>query len=272
MDGGWRETLRSGRRGHLAHAALPGQPHLSCAPLHRNAGAALCRSLPLPPESHRARRAPQPAACPSAGPWRRHGRDRRLGACQLVRHPRSGPRYAYSWGRQNWFANAAAEHAAIRGGVGMYDMSSFGKLRVEGPEAEAFLNHVCGADTSVPVGKIVYTQFLNERGGIEADVTVTRLSETAYLVVTPAGTRLADETWLRRHLGDHSAVITDVTAGEGVLAVMGPRAREVMQAVSPNDFSNDAHPFGHARQIEIGMGLARRIGCLTWVSWAGRFT
>ncbi|MHA7827849.1 MAG: FAD-dependent oxidoreductase, partial [Roseovarius sp.] len=93
--------------------------------------------------------------------------------------------YVYSWGRQNWFGNAAAEHAAIRGGVGMYDMSSFGKLRVEGPEAEAFLNHVCGADISVPAGRIVYTQFLNPRGGIEADVTVTRLSETAWLIVTP---------------------------------------------------------------------------------------
>ncbi|HKK84176.1 MAG TPA: FAD-dependent oxidoreductase, partial [Roseovarius sp.] len=75
--------------------------------------------------------------------------------------------YHYSWGRQNWFDNAASEHAAIRGGAGMYDMSSFGKLRVEGPEAEAFLNHVCGAEMSVPVGKIVYTQFLNDRGGIE---------------------------------------------------------------------------------------------------------
>ena len=177
--------------------------------------------------------------------------------------------YQYSWKRQNWFDNAATEHAAIRGGVGMYDMSSFGKLRVEGPEAEGFLNHVCGADMGVPVGKIVYTQFLNERGGIEADVTVTRLSETAYLVVTPAATRLADETWLRRHLGDRMVVITDVTAGEGVLAVMGPRAREVMQAVSPNDFSNAAHSFGQARQIEIGMGLARahRVSYVGELGW-----
>ncbi|WP_306152903.1 FAD-dependent oxidoreductase [Roseovarius sp. MMSF_3281] len=177
--------------------------------------------------------------------------------------------YQYSWKRQNWFENAASEHAAIRGRVGMYDMSSFGKLRVEGPEAEGFLNHVCGADMSVPVGKIVYTQFLNERGGIEADVTVARLSETAYLVVTPAATRLADETWLRRHLGERMVVITDVTAGEGVLAVMGPRAREVMQAVSPNDFSNAAHPFGQARQIEIGMGLARahRVSYVGELGW-----
>ena len=177
--------------------------------------------------------------------------------------------YEYSWGRQNWFDNVAREHRAIRAGVGMYDMSSFGKLRVEGREAEAFLNYVCGGDMSGPVGKITYTQFLNKAGGIEADVTVTRLAETAYLVVTPAATRLADETWLRRHVGDRNVVITDVTAGEGVLAVMGPHARAVMQAVSPQDFSNDANPFGTAQQIELGMGLARvhRVSYVGELGW-----
>ena len=165
--------------------------------------------------------------------------------------------YRYSWQRQNFFDNVAAEHRAVRENVGMYDMSSFGKLRVEGRDAEAFLNYIGGGDYAVPVGKIVYTQFLNRRGGIEADVTVTRLSETAYLVVTPAATRLADETWMRRHVGDFNVVITDVTAGEGVLAVMGPNARKLLQAVSPNDFSNDVNPFGTAQEIEIGMGLAR---------------
>ena len=177
--------------------------------------------------------------------------------------------YEYSWGRQNWFDNVAREHRAIRTGVGMYDMSSFGKLRVEGREAEAFLNYVCGGDMSGPVGKITYTQFLNKAGGIEADVTVTRLAETAYLVVTPAATRLADETWLRRHVGDRNVVITDVTAGEGVLAVMGPHARAVMQAVSPQDFSNDANPFGTAQQIELGMGLARvhRVSYVGELGW-----
>ncbi|WP_306113247.1 MULTISPECIES: FAD-dependent oxidoreductase [unclassified Roseovarius] len=165
--------------------------------------------------------------------------------------------YQYSWKRQNWFGNAAAEHKAIREGVGMYDMSSFGKLRVEGPDAEAFLNYVGGGDYSVPVGKIVYTQFLNNRGGIEADVTVTRLSETAYLVVTPAATRQADQTWMMRNKGDFNVVITDVTAGEGVLAVMGPKAREVLQAVSPADFSNEVNPFGTAQEIELGFGMAR---------------
>jgi 4-methylaminobutanoate oxidase (formaldehyde-forming) len=184
-------------------------------------------------------------------------------------NPGQDPSYSYSWKRQNFFANVGAELAAVRNNLGMYDMSSFGKLRVEGPQAEAFLNHVCGNDMSVPVGRIVYTQFLNKTGGIEADVTVTRLSETAYLVVTPAATRLADETWMRRHMGNFSVVITDVTAAEGVLAVMGPQARALMQKVSPNDFSNATNPFGTMQEIEIGMGLARahRVSYVGELGW-----
>ncbi|MEM6478114.1 MAG: FAD-dependent oxidoreductase [Pseudomonadota bacterium] len=165
--------------------------------------------------------------------------------------------YEYSWRRQNFFENVREEHMAVREGVGMYDMSSFGKLRVEGPDATAFLNYVAGGQYDVPVGKIVYSQFLNARGGIEADVTITRLTETAYLVVTPAATRLADQTWLARHRGDFLVTITDVTAAEGVLAIMGPQSRALLQAVSPADFSNASNPFGTAQDIEIGMGLAR---------------
>lgn len=177
--------------------------------------------------------------------------------------------YHYSWSRQNFFDNVAEEHGAVRHSAGLYDMSSFGKIRVEGRDAEAFLNYVGGGNFSVPIGKIVYTQFLNTRAGIEADVTVTRLSETAYLVVTPAATRLADQTWMQRHVGDLNVVITDVTAGEGVLAVMGPKSRDVLQLLSPNDFSNDTNPFGTAQEIEIGMGLARAhrvtyVGELGW--------
>lgn len=183
--------------------------------------------------------------------------------------PDQTPEYQYSWGRQNWFENQAAEHHAVRNGVGMYDMTSFGKIRVEGPDACAFLNRVCGGQMDVAAGKIVYTQFLNSRGGIEADVTVTRLSETAYLIVTPAATRLADETWLRRSLRDEFAIITDVTSGEAVLAIMGPRARDLLSLVSPDDVSNAAHPFGMARTIEIGMCHARAhrvtyVGELGW--------
>ncbi len=157
----------------------------------------------------------------------------------------------------------------MRENVGMYDMTSFGKLRVEGRDAEAFLNHVCGANMSVPAGKIVYTQFLNATGGIEADVTVTRLSETVYLVVTPAATRLADQTWMERHRGDFTAVITDVTMTEGVLAVMGPNVRDLLAKVSPNEFSNAVNPFGTAQEIEIGMGLARahRVSYVGELGW-----
>jgi glycine cleavage system T protein len=177
--------------------------------------------------------------------------------------------YKYSWKRQNWFENAAREHRAIRENVGMYDMSSFGKIRVEGPEAEQFLNYVCGADLSVPAGKIVYTQFLNTNGGIEADVTVTRLTETAYLVVTPAATRLADQTWLERHRGDYNVVITDVTSGEAVLAVMGPNSRALLEKVSPDDLSNAANPFGTAQTIELGMAFARahRVSYVGELGW-----
>ena len=181
--------------------------------------------------------------------------------------------YQYSWKRQNWFENSAAEHRAVRENVGMYDMSSFGKIRVEGPDAMAFMNYIGGGDYDVPVGKIVYTQFLNYTGGIEADVTVTRLSETAYIVVTPAATRLADQTWMMRHKRDFNVVMTDVTAGEGVLAVMGPNARKLLEKVSPNDFSNAVNPFGTAQEIEIGMGLARAhrvtyVGELGWEIYA----
>ncbi len=188
--------------------------------------------------------------------------------------PGQDPAYRYSWKRQNWFDNAAREHMAVRRNVGLYDMSSFGKIRIEGPDAESFLNRMCGASMSVPVGRIVYTQMLNANGGIEADVTVTRLSETAYLMVTPAATRLADETRLRRHLGDVRVTITDMTAAEAVLAIMGPNARQLLQSVSPDGFSNAVNPFGTAQQIELGMGLAHAhrvsyVGELGWEIYVG---
>jgi 4-methylaminobutanoate oxidase (formaldehyde-forming) len=151
---------------------------------------------------------------------------------------------------------------AMRQGVGLLDMSSFGKIRVEGPDACAFMQKMCGAEMDVAEGRIVYTQMLNPRGGIECDLTVTRLSETAYFLVVPGATLQRDLAWLRRHIGDHLVVITDVSAAQAVLPLMGPKARQVLAACSPNDFSNDHHPFGMAREIEIGMGLA----------WAHRVT
>ncbi|MFN3281898.1 MAG: FAD-dependent oxidoreductase [Tabrizicola sp.] len=177
--------------------------------------------------------------------------------------------YRYSWKRQNWFDNQRAEHMAVRTSAGLFDMTSFGKIRVEGRDACAFLNRICSAQVDVAPGRIVYTMFLNDRGGIEADLTVTRLSETAYLAVVPGATLQRNLAWMRAHVGDDFAVITDVTAAESVLCLMGPQSREVLAKVSPNDFSNAAHPFGWAAEIEIGMGLARAhrvtyVGELGW--------
>ena len=121
-----------------------------------------------------------------------------------------------------------------------------------------------------PPGRLVYTQWLNARGGIEADLTVARLSETAFIVVTPAATVQRDLAWLRRHIPDEAhVVVTDVTAGEAVLCLMGPKSRDVLNACSPADLSNEAFPFGSVREIEIGMGLARahRVSYVGELGW-----
>ncbi|QRZ14219.1 GcvT family protein (plasmid) [Paracoccus methylovorus] len=177
--------------------------------------------------------------------------------------------YRYGWGRQNWFHNSAEEHRALREGVGLLDMSSFGKIRVEGRDALAFLQQLCGNDMDVAAGRIVYTQMLNQSGGIESDLTVTRLSETAFLLVVPGATLQRDLSWLRRHLGGEFVTITDISAAEAVIPVMGPRSRELLARVSPDDFSAEAHPFGLAREIEIGLGLARahRISYVGELGW-----
>jgi len=181
--------------------------------------------------------------------------------------------YKYSWKRQNWFDNQAAEHKAIRENVGFFDMTSFGKIRVEGRDACKTLNRLCSAEMDVAAGRIVYTMLLNEKAGIEADLTVTRLTETAYLLVVPGATIQRNLAWLRAHVADDFTVITDLTAAESCLVIMGPNARDLMQKVSPNDFSNEAHPFGTAKEIEIGMGLARAhrvtyVGELGWEIYA----
>ena len=183
--------------------------------------------------------------------------------------PGQEPVYRYGWHRQNWWENQRAEHMAVRTGVGLFDMTSFGKIRVEGRDACSFLNRVCSAQMDVAPGRIVYTMLLNARGGIEADLTVTRLSETAYLLVVLGATLTRNLAWLRDHVSDDFAVITDGTAGEAVLCLMGPQARDVLARVSPQDFSNAAHPFGQAREIEIGMGLARahRVSYVGELGW-----
>ncbi|QYK40649.1 MAG: GcvT family protein [Paracoccaceae bacterium] len=186
-----------------------------------------------------------------------------------------GPRdYTFGWDRQPWFANVAAEHHAVRSGVACFDMTSFGKIRVEGRDATAFLNRVCSAEMDVAPGRIVYTLMLNDRGGIEADLTVTRLSDGAYLLVVAGAVLTRCLAWLRGHVDGDFAVVTDMSAAEACFVVMGPRAREVMGALSPDDFGNTAFPFGTAREIEAGMGIARAhrvsyVGELGWELYAG---
>ena len=178
--------------------------------------------------------------------------------------------YRYAWRRQNWFAHSAAEHKAVREGVGLFDMTSFAKIRVEGRDAEAVLQRICANDVAVEPGRIVYTQWLNGRGGIEADLTVTRLSETAFLIVTSAASGPRDLTWLKRHIPeDANCVALDVTSGEAVLAVMGPEARALLQPLTESDLSDAAFPFGRAREIDLGMAVLRAhrityVGELGW--------
>jgi 4-methylaminobutanoate oxidase (formaldehyde-forming) len=177
--------------------------------------------------------------------------------------------YRYDWHRQNWFENQRAEHMAVRTGVGLFDMTSFGKIRVEGRDACTFLNHLCANEVDMPAGRVVYTQMLNAKGGIESDLTVTRLSETAFLLVVPGATLQRDLAWLRAHLGERFVTITDMTASEAVFCLMGPKSRELLLAVSPADLTNAAFPFGTAQEIELGYALARahRISYVGELGW-----
>lgn len=180
------------------------------------------------------------------------------------------PVYEYSYGKQNWFAHSATEHTAVRESVGMFDLSSFGKYLVQGPDAEKVLNKVCANDVSVPVGRIIYTQWLNGQGTIEADLTVTREAEDRYLVVTAAATQVRDLTWLQDQIPeDARCIVVDVTSSMSVLSIMGPRSRELLQGLMNADLSNEAFPFGTSRIEDLGYARVRAsrityVGELGW--------
>jgi glycine cleavage system aminomethyltransferase T/glycine/D-amino acid oxidase-like deaminating enzyme len=180
------------------------------------------------------------------------------------------PEYAYSYGRQNWFAYSAEEHRATRESVALYDMTSFGKFIVQGRRAEAALQRICANDMRVAPGRLVYTQWLNECGGIEADLTVTRLSQTSFMIVTAGAAARRDLTWAKRQLaGDADVFINDVTSSEAVLCIMGPNSRALLEELSGADLSNTAHPFGSWREITLGYAQVRAarvtyVGELGW--------
>ncbi|HZX53958.1 MAG TPA: FAD-dependent oxidoreductase [Ilumatobacteraceae bacterium] len=178
--------------------------------------------------------------------------------------------YCYSYGRQNWFEHSAAEHRAVRESVGAIDISTYGKFAVQGRDACAFLQRICAADIDVEVGRIVYTQWLNRFGGIVADVTVTRIAESEFLVLSAPMTAPRDLAWLRRNIGDEEMVtVTDVSGTMAMIAVMGPSSRELLQPLTDCDLSNDAFPFGASRIIDLGLGFVRAtrityVGELGW--------
>jgi glycine cleavage system aminomethyltransferase T/glycine/D-amino acid oxidase-like deaminating enzyme len=172
--------------------------------------------------------------------------------------PGEKPEHRYSYGRQHWHEACARESLATRDQVALYEQSSFSKYLVQGADACRVLNRISTANMDAAPGRIVYTQWLNEHGGIEADLTVTRLGEREYMVVTAAIAQTRDLAWLRRHIGeDERCAVTDVTSGFAMLGVMGPASRALLENISGADLSNAAHPFARSREIDFGYARVR---------------
>jgi len=162
-----------------------------------------------------------------------------------------------TWGRPSWFPQWEAEHRATREGVILMDMSFMAKFWVEGRDAGRFLDFISANHVDGPSGLITYTQWLNEGGTLEADLTVTKLGDERYWVVASDTAHRHVLTWMRRHVPDGAhAFVTDVTSGYAQINVQGPRSRELMQAITSADLSNDAFPFRTARELDIGYARA----------------
>ncbi len=180
------------------------------------------------------------------------------------------PKYEYAWGRQNWFDYSAAEHMAVRKGVGVYDLSSMAQFLLQGSDVEAVLQNICANDIAVPVGKVVYTQLLNERGGIEADVTVTRLAEDEYFIVTAGATETRDFDWIKRHIPSQAhAFVANVGSGYAMFGVMGPKSRDLLAKLTPDDLSNESFPYATGRFIDLAYArpLALRMSFVGELGW-----
>jgi 4-methylaminobutanoate oxidase (formaldehyde-forming) len=173
--------------------------------------------------------------------------------------------FRYSYGAQCWWDAAKRECEAIRDRVALLELSPFTKIDVCGRDALRFLQLLCANDIDVAEGRAVYTQMLNDKGGIEADVTVTRTGETVFRIVSGAATRWKDLAWLHRHRRDLAAEVCDATSAEAVIGVVGPDSRELLQKLTDADLSNVAFPFGASREISLGPAGVR----LTRVSFTG---
>ncbi|MCP5087775.1 MAG: FAD-dependent oxidoreductase [Rhodobacteraceae bacterium] len=168
------------------------------------------------------------------------------------------PVYEYAFGRAPFVEHWEREHKALRDDLGLIDLSPFAKFQVEGPDALATLQRISTNDIDCRVGHVVYTQWLNDKAGIEADLTIARLAENRFLIMTSAGTAHKDLQWLKAHTMQNTRLtVTDITAAEAVLGLMGPRARDFLQVFTPTDLSNEAFPFSTFQNIDIGRVAVR---------------
>ncbi len=169
-----------------------------------------------------------------------------------------------------WHGFAGKEHEAVRTGVALIDQSSFAKFEMIGTGSLALLQRLAACNMDKPVGTVIYAQLCNETGGIEADLTITRLGRDHFYIVTGAGFGSHDEDWIRRHMPkDGSVHLIEVTSARAVINICGPKARDVLQTVCETDVSNAAFPFGTAQEVIIGAALVRavRIGFVGELGW-----
>ncbi|MDI7860618.1 FAD-dependent oxidoreductase [Rhizobiaceae bacterium n13] len=179
------------------------------------------------------------------------------------------PKDVYSYGRQNWFDAVGREHKAVREAAVIFDQTSFAKFALKGRDAEAALTWIAANDIARPVGSLTYTQMLNDKGGIECDVTVSRVAEDEYYIVTGTGFATHDFDWIARNIPkDMHAELVDVTSAYSVLSLMGPHARSVLEKVTRSDLSNAAFPFASVRTIGIA-GCPVRALRVTYVGELG---
>jgi 4-methylaminobutanoate oxidase (formaldehyde-forming) len=172
--------------------------------------------------------------------------------------PEGVARPAHTLETPGWLPWMQQEQRATREAVALYDQTSFSKLLLQGRDALTVLQRLCANEMDVPVDKMVYTPLLNARGGIESDLTVIRQARDRFLIITGSGQAVRDADWITRHIGeDEHAVLTDVSAMTSVLSVMGPKARELLARVSPDDLSPEALKFSWTREIDVGFARVR---------------
>ena len=162
------------------------------------------------------------------------------------------PSDIYSYGRQNWFPHVGEEHRAVREGVAVFDQSSFAKFRIIGIDAEKALSRICANNVAKPAGALTYTQMLNSKGGIECDLTVARLADDEFYLVSGTAFRTHDAAWIRsQFLADENVELQDISEDWATFSLMGPLARDVLSKVSKEDLESDNFPFGTCQEIEI---------------------